>query len=109
MSGAQLKKDKYQQRLSSISPAVSEAAHDQLSSQWKKIPTMPLDPSHPDYWTQALQFTETIHRDLYPAVDPTQPNLQHVAQGKVILVTGAGSGFGEVRPNPPSDIASLQF
>uniref|UniRef100_A0A8H7K5F1 Transcription factor domain-containing protein n=1 Tax=Bionectria ochroleuca TaxID=29856 RepID=A0A8H7K5F1_BIOOC len=56
---------------------------------------MPLDPSHPDYWTQALQFTETIHRDVYPTVDPTQPSLQRIAQGKVVVVTGAGSGFGE--------------
>ncbi|KAK5991904.1 Short chain dehydrogenase citE-like protein [Cladobotryum mycophilum] len=56
---------------------------------------MPLDPSHPDYWTEALQFTSNIHRDVYPAIDPSNPRIQQIARDKVVLITGAGSGFGE--------------
>ncbi|KAF5681270.1 short chain dehydrogenase reductase [Fusarium heterosporum] len=56
---------------------------------------MPLDPTHPDYWTEALQFTENIQRDVYSAIDPSQLSLQRIAERKVVLVTGAGSGFGE--------------
>ncbi|CAM1508105.1 Fc.00g049530.m01.CDS01 [Cosmosporella sp. VM-42] len=56
---------------------------------------MPLEPSHPDYWTEALQFTEHVHRDVYPAIDPSLDKIRTIAKGKVVLVTGAGSGFGE--------------
>lgn len=57
---------------------------------------MPLDQSHPDFWTEMLQFTPTIHRDVYPAIDTKGEKLQQIARDKVIIVTGAGSGFGEV-------------
>ena len=57
---------------------------------------MPLDVTHPDYWTEALQFTPTVHRDVYPALDPLSDRLQAIAKGKVVVVTGAGSGFGKV-------------
>ncbi|KIY02624.1 uncharacterized protein Z520_01089 [Fonsecaea multimorphosa CBS 102226] len=56
---------------------------------------MALPMSHPDFWTRALQFTPTIHRDVYPALDPESQKLQGIAKGKVVLVTGAGSGFGK--------------
>ncbi|KAF4991691.1 hypothetical protein FGRMN_7664 [Fusarium graminum] len=56
---------------------------------------MPLDLSHPDYWTEALQFTENLQRDVYSAIDPTQSSQKRIAESKVVLVTGAGSGFGE--------------
>ncbi|KAF7560972.1 hypothetical protein G7046_g3184 [Stylonectria norvegica] len=56
---------------------------------------MPLDSSHPDFWTEVLQFTATVHRDVYPAIDPSQDKMQRIAANKVVLVTGAGSGFGE--------------
>lgn len=58
---------------------------------------MPLEPTHPDYWTEALQFTPTVHRDVYPAIDPSNDKIRGIAQGKVVIVTGAGSGFGEVK------------
>lgn len=67
---------------------------------------MPLDPSHPDYWTEALQFTATVHRDLYPAIDPGRSSLQRVARGKVVVVTGAGSGFGEVCLNATFNVSN---
>lgn len=57
---------------------------------------MPLDANHPDFWTEALQFTPTIHRDVYPAISPSNEDIQQIAQGKVVLITGAGSGFGKV-------------
>lgn len=58
---------------------------------------MALPISHPDYWTRALQFTPTIHRDVYPAIGPDSARARRVANGKVVLVTGAGSGFGKAR------------
>lgn len=57
---------------------------------------MPLDASHPDFWTEALQFTAKIHRDVYPAISPTNEDIKQIARGKVVLVTGAGGGFGKV-------------
>ncbi|KAL6248495.1 hypothetical protein RBB50_004750 [Rhinocladiella similis] len=56
---------------------------------------MSLHMSHPDFWTRALQFTPDIHRDVYPALEPKSQRLQGIAKGKVVLVTGAGSGFGK--------------
>lgn len=38
-------------------------------------------------------FTETYHTSLYPAIDPSNPQLS--AKGKVILVTGGGTGVGK--------------
>ena len=52
---------------------------------------MALDPTHPDYWTQVLQFTETVHRDVYPAIEPTDSKMRQIANSKVVVVTGAGA------------------
>ena len=60
--------------------------------------TMPLPQDHSDFWTEALQFTKTVHREVYPAIDPTSAELRRIASGKVVIITGAGSGFGEVSP-----------
>jgi NADP-dependent 3-hydroxy acid dehydrogenase YdfG len=38
-------------------------------------------------------YTKTIHRSVYPAIDPTNP--ANSASGKVVLVTGGGSGIGK--------------
>jgi NAD(P)-dependent dehydrogenase (short-subunit alcohol dehydrogenase family) len=38
-------------------------------------------------------YTRTIHRSVYPAIDPTNP--ANSAAGKVVLVTGGGSGIGK--------------
>lgn len=61
---------------------------------------MPLDANHPDFWTEALQFTPTIHRDVYPAISPSNKDIQQIAHRKVVLITGAGSGFGRVFSAP---------
>ena len=37
-------------------------------------------------------YTKTIHRSSYPAISPTNPS--NSAAGKVILITGGGSGIG---------------
>ncbi len=63
---------------------------------------MSLPVSHPDFWTRALQFTPTIHRDVYPALYPETEKIRGIAKGKIVLVTGAGSGFGKVNYSPPS-------
>jgi hypothetical protein len=38
-------------------------------------------------------YTRTIHRSVYPAISPTNPS--NSAAGKVVLVTGGGSGLGK--------------
>ena len=38
-------------------------------------------------------YTKTIHRSVYPAISPTNPS--NSAAGKVVLVTGGGSGLGK--------------
>ena len=54
-------------------------------------------------FTSPFQLTKSMHRDLYPAIEPTNPALS--ATGKVIMITGAGGGLGAVsgdfgkRPN----------
>ncbi|KAM0251247.1 hypothetical protein ACHAQJ_008280, partial [Trichoderma viride] len=56
---------------------------------------MPLDANHPDFWTEALQFTANIHRDVYPAISPLNEGIRQIASEKVVIITGAGSGFGK--------------
>lgn len=38
------------------------------------------------------KVTKTVHRDVYPAINPTRPELNQA--GKVILVPGGGTGVG---------------
>ncbi len=44
-------------------------------------------PPHSGY-----NFTQTIHNDIYPAIDPTKSDLSQ--PGKVVLITGSGRGIG---------------
>ncbi|KAL3448217.1 hypothetical protein BJX65DRAFT_317461 [Aspergillus insuetus] len=37
-------------------------------------------------------FTKTLHREVYPAVDPKRP--EHSQAGKVVVITGASRGLG---------------
>ena len=43
-------------------------------------------------FTSPFQLTKAMHRDVYPAVEPTNATLS--AKGKVIIITGAGGGLG---------------
>jgi hypothetical protein len=44
------------------------------------------------------QFTPTMHREMYPAISPT--NSANSAVGKNVLVTGATRGIGKVNTPP---------
>ena len=46
----------------------------------------------PDQFVRPYQLTKTMHRGLYPAIDPKRPELS--AAGKVVIITGAGGGVG---------------
>ncbi|THY18795.1 NAD(P)-binding protein [Aureobasidium pullulans] len=43
-------------------------------------------------YTIPFQFTKSLRRDVYPAIDPKNP--EQNAAGKVVLITGAGGGIG---------------
>lgn len=45
-------------------------------------------------YTTPFQLTKTIRRDPYEALSPTNPELS--AAGKVIIITGGGTGLGAV-------------
>lgn len=49
----------------------------------------------PHALTAPFQFTKTMRRELYPAINPENPELS--ARGKTILITGATGGIGGVR------------
>ena len=48
----------------------------------------------PDAFTRRYQLTKSMHRDVYPAVDPSNSDLS--ALGKVVVITGAGGTIGGV-------------
>ena len=48
-----------------------------------------LDPNH---FARQGAFTKQIFRDVYPSIDPTSPAMSQ--RGKVIVISGAGSGIG---------------
>lgn len=45
-------------------------------------------------YTTPFQLTKTIRRDPYGAISPTNPELS--AAGKIIVITGGGTGLGAV-------------
>ena len=45
-----------------------------------------------DHFVKLQQFTPTVYRDVYPAIDPTQAPLSQ--KGKVVIITGASQGLG---------------
>lgn len=48
---------------------------------------------NPDEKTLGSQFVKGMHRKVYPAIDPTNPN--NSAAGKKVLITGASRGIGK--------------
>lgn len=48
----------------------------------------------PDCQVKGTAFTKKNYRDVYPAIDPSRPNLSQ--GGKVIIITGASRGLGRL-------------
>ena len=57
-----------------------------------------MDYSDPDAFTLPYQLTKKIRRDVYPLLEPTQPELS--AKGKTVLITGVSGGIGKVSMIP---------
>lgn len=49
-----------------------------------------------DTFIRASQFTRTIHRDVYPSIDPSLPPLANSQAGRTIVITGASAGLGHL-------------
>ncbi|KAE8441546.1 hypothetical protein EG329_004854 [Mollisiaceae sp. DMI_Dod_QoI] len=45
-----------------------------------------------DLFVKKQQFTRTVYRDVYPAIDPKEPSNSQA--GKVVVITGASRGLG---------------
>lgn len=55
-----------------------------------------------DFFATSGAYTPHVHRDQYPAIDPTSSALSQA--GKVIIITGASAGIGargRHAPTPP--------
>ncbi|KAI9656615.1 MAG: hypothetical protein M1821_004822 [Bathelium mastoideum] len=48
----------------------------------------------PNMFTTPFQLTQSMHRDVYPPVDPNNTDVKAAGAGKVILITGASGGLG---------------
>ena len=46
-----------------------------------------------DYYVNQFAFTNTLYRDIYPAINPGNANLSQ--KGKVVVITGASQGIGQ--------------
>lgn len=57
-------------------------------------PLATMDYSDPDAFTLPYQLTKQVRRDVYPLLEPTQPELS--AKGKTVLITGVSGGIGKV-------------
>lgn len=55
-----------------------------------------MDYSDLDAVTWPYQLTNVVHREMYPLLEPSQPQLS--AKGKTIIITGATGGVGKVNP-----------
>ncbi|PVH99279.1 NAD(P)-binding protein [Periconia macrospinosa] len=53
-----------------------------------------MDYSDPNAFTLPFQLTKQLRRDVYPLLEPTQPELS--AKGKTVLITGVSGGIGKV-------------
>ncbi|KAI0144611.1 NAD(P)-binding protein [Xylariaceae sp. FL1272] len=52
-----------------------------------------MDYSEPDAFTLPYQLTKQVRRDVYPPLEPTQPELS--AKGKTVFITGVTGGIGK--------------
>lgn len=58
-----------------------------------------------DAYTWPFQLTKAMHRDVYPAIDPT--NQQLSAESKTVLITGGGGTLGKVCHTRARQIGNL--
>ena len=56
--------------------------------------------SDPNRFTTPFAITKATHRDPYPAISPEKP--ENSQAGKIIIITGGGSGIGAVSFPLPS-------
>jgi len=54
-----------------------------------------MDFSDLDAVTWPYQLTKAVHRDMYPVLEPSNPDIN--ANGKTVLITGVSGGVGKVR------------
>lgn len=59
----------------------------------------------PDQEVKACAFTTNLYRDLYPAIDPSRPELSQ--KDKVVVITGASRGLGRLVCNRHGKIGIL--
>lgn len=50
----------------------------------------------PNMFTTPFQLTKSMHRSVYPAVDPEIASVKAAGTGKVVVITGAAGGLGYV-------------
>lgn len=55
----------------------------------------------PDAEIRATSFTTKSYRDVYPAIDPSRPEVSQA--GKIIVITGASRGLGRLVSNKISE------
>ena len=48
----------------------------------------------PDAASYPFQLTKSMHRSIYPALDPSRPELS--VEGKNVIITGVSGGIGKV-------------
>jgi hypothetical protein len=58
------------------------------------IDTVDAEQIDPDALARQWCFTKELRRDIYPAVDPKNPEIN--AKGKKVLITGGSHGVGKV-------------
>lgn len=67
---------------------------------------MDISALHPDHFARQLAYTSSIRRDVYPAIDPSLP--AHSQEGKVVVITGGGTGIGGKGIAPAFAIANAR-
>ena len=60
----------------------------------------------PDRDIKATSFTTKIFRDVYPAIDPSRPEISQA--GKIIVITGASRGLGRLVSNRKSEKINIE-
>jgi hypothetical protein len=56
----------------------------------------------PDLLVKIGAFTNSNYRNVYPAIDPTRPELSQ--EGKVVVITGASRGLGRTVSDKVPDL-----